>query len=148
MFQDVYLRTVQVCAIILGQKFRGTYFIQKSTQQQHKKENTRNSYSRGQVCTNLFIYRTSTIAFFGIKCLSRNLPCTPVHSRELLCVPVNSPCILIGVCLALFVNHMQYCAFATASNWLCHRFDNTMCSECYSLKLALVVRQILIQIGT
>ena len=46
--------------------------------------------------------------------LCRTLYVFPVSSRELLCVPGRSICIVIGLCWTLFINNVRSCMFAMA----------------------------------
>ena len=96
----------------MGYKFRVTIFIetistataQKILQQQQQQQKV-SSYpfvSLSRVCNGL----------------CRTLYISPLRSCVLLCVPVCSLCIQIGLCWKLFFNRVLSCAFAMALNFL------------------------------
>ena len=107
-FQYVYLSTVKVRTLIMGQKFRGTVFIQtissgttQKREQQQQQQQRVSAYSsvhllgvRNGICWTLYVF--------------------PMRSCALLCVPMCSLCIRIVLCWKIFINCVRYCAFTVA----------------------------------
>ena len=126
------LSTVQVCALILGYKFRGTVLFKnisastaKKREQQQQQQHMISEYScvyllgvRDVFCWRLYVF--------------------PEHSCALLCVTGCScvfPCVLYASKLAS-VGH--YLSLLWPKIGLCCRFSNPVRSQCYNLDSNLV----------
>ena len=149
MLYYVYLSTLQVCVLNIGQQFRGTVFIQTiSAETAQKIEQQQQQQKR--VSTYQFMHLSSV--HYGLCQMSYVFlvrSCVPLcvtrSSYALLCILYASELASVGHYSSIMCNHVHLI-------WpligLCCRFINTVCYKFYIPESTLVRHQIQLQIGT